>query len=712
MDLQMFPIIKLLALNSFTIFASYLIVRFALKRNETIDFMLSTLIVFLCQIVVITLVLGIVGHLTFTYLLLFCVGFFLAITMVFINKVMKADGAFDPFKENKEQVSIGWVLSLLVLTFCVGGLVSGLISPPNEHDVMTYHLFFPARWIQEGRLFVVPTFFGDIAPAYAPSNAELTFAFWSIPFNNDALSRVGQFPFLIVAILAVFLLAKNYGETSTAAVIPVTLCVLSPVVFRQGFSAEVDLAMGAAFVAAVYFLDCFRKEPSIPNSALFGLSLGLAIGIKFVAAIFCILLIVPFLYFLVRNFAKNKKATVIYLAVAGGFALLVCGYWFARNWALTGNPLFPLDMPPLFDGAYNKSAMEKSPFHIPSLQFVLPVWVAAYGLWLMVVAMAGWMGLLFLVVKKRVGGFYLYIALLPLLIAFLHFGLVPYDTQYRFLIPAVLLSFLPYAQYDTIDKIRWPVRIFWAVLLGITVIGPGFSFKLGIFPVTGSGTLPKAYVSLFIGLLLIGFGALILMRKFRIKVLARFVFVLIVLTVIGLFIMPVITGGRAKQIVAVRSNLPSEYPVHSWVWINRIREPSVIAYSGNNVPYHLLGADWRHKVMYVNTWGDVNDGFHDFWMRCRKNNDCPLPGESDKPSRIWRQEDREQWLFNLVEAKAEYLFITAMHYFEREYINHDHKRFPVENQWANSLPDVFSLVFSSDKARIYQINKISLASIQ
>jgi len=60
-----------------------------------------------------------------------------------------------------------------VLAFIVA--VGIIESPLTLYDSLSYHLFFPAHWIQEQRLSIVPTPFGDPAQAYQPANGELFF---------------------------------------------------------------------------------------------------------------------------------------------------------------------------------------------------------------------------------------------------------------------------------------------------------------------------------------------------------------------------------------------------------------------------------------------------------------------------------------------------------------------------------------------------------
>ena len=87
----------------------------------------------------------------------------------------------------------------------VGGLLSFALAfamthaPLTLYDSLSYHLFFAARWVQDHAITIIPTPFSDEAQAYTPGNGELFFAWLMLPIHSDALARMGQFPFGLLA---------------------------------------------------------------------------------------------------------------------------------------------------------------------------------------------------------------------------------------------------------------------------------------------------------------------------------------------------------------------------------------------------------------------------------------------------------------------------------------------------------------------------------
>ncbi len=59
-----------------------------------------------------------------------------------------------------------WLSPRAVVAIVVGyGLIH---SPLTAYDSLSYHLFLPARWLQEHGLSIIATPFSDEAQAYAP----------------------------------------------------------------------------------------------------------------------------------------------------------------------------------------------------------------------------------------------------------------------------------------------------------------------------------------------------------------------------------------------------------------------------------------------------------------------------------------------------------------------------------------------------------------
>jgi hypothetical protein len=177
---------------------------------------------------------------------------------------------------------IVWVIPPLVLF--VG--CYGLTHPPVAYDSLTYHLFFPARWLQDGRLSIIPTPFGDQAPAYAPSNAELFYLWLMMPFHGDLLARVGELPFYGVCGAAIYGIARACGASAAASSCAAGFFLLARPIVDQAVGADVDLIFAAMLLSAVYFGVTASQTGRRSDIILFGVSIGLCLGTKFLGVIY------------------------------------------------------------------------------------------------------------------------------------------------------------------------------------------------------------------------------------------------------------------------------------------------------------------------------------------------------------------------------------------------------------------------------------------
>ena len=135
------------------------------------------------------LVLGGLGYLTLT---MFCVlGVAALAASAFLTP--SSDSAFTAPDPAALAIPVVALLAAL-LAFMVG--FGATHSPLTLYDSLSYHLFFPARWLQDHRLSIIPTPFSDVAQAYAPANGELFFLWLMLPFHGDLLARIGQLPVL------------------------------------------------------------------------------------------------------------------------------------------------------------------------------------------------------------------------------------------------------------------------------------------------------------------------------------------------------------------------------------------------------------------------------------------------------------------------------------------------------------------------------------
>ena len=219
-----------------------------------------------------TAVLGLIGHLNVASLMLTAVVLHVVSRRLSMPRFQAKDG------------SRRWRSLRLVALFSTLPAALDLLtrwpSPPVAWDAMTYHLYLPARWLQEGRLFHVPTVFSDNAAAFAPQNGALFFAWQMALSRRDATINVSQFFCLLLLALALYRLSRHLGVSrEPAALAALTLLWLEPL-RRLTFSANVDVFMIAFWLASLYWLLLALRRPSLGTISAAGLAAGLAAGTK------------------------------------------------------------------------------------------------------------------------------------------------------------------------------------------------------------------------------------------------------------------------------------------------------------------------------------------------------------------------------------------------------------------------------------------------
>src|SRR5439155_306407 len=94
------------------------------------------------------------------------------------------------------------------------------------------------------------------------------------------------------------------------------------------------------------------------------LAAGAALGTKYVAILF-----VPWLVAVAVVLAWRSLPRWRHLMIFAVCLLLPCAYWYLRNFAWTGNPLYPLNVDlfgiPILRGWYTRETMYTSEYHIP-----------------------------------------------------------------------------------------------------------------------------------------------------------------------------------------------------------------------------------------------------------------------------------------------------------------------------------------------------------
>ncbi|HWF86672.1 MAG TPA: glycosyltransferase family 39 protein, partial [Vicinamibacterales bacterium] len=235
-------------------------------------------------------------------------------------------------------------------------------SPLTLYDSLSYHLVFPARWLLDHRLSIVPTPFSDEAQAYAPANGELFFLWLMLPFHGDVLARIGQLPFYLLGGVVLYALARRAGATPAHAIYPPLFYFFTRPIVEQALGADVDLICWSLFLASMYFAASAADRDQPRDWCLWGVSVGLYCGTKYVALVYAPILVA----FAIQRGLRRRMAW----ALPG--ILIFAAPWYVRNWIVGGSPIYPSSIAvagfTLAQGAYSRHAMLHSAFHTTNVR--------------------------------------------------------------------------------------------------------------------------------------------------------------------------------------------------------------------------------------------------------------------------------------------------------------------------------------------------------
>ena len=263
-----------------------------------------------------------------------------------------------------------WLAAPFALAIMLGGML-----PPVEFDVREYHLQVPKEFFQQGHVGFLPhNVYGNM-----PMGTEMLSLLAMVLTGDWWLGALaGKTVIAAFAPLTALGLFAAGGRfiSPTAGVVAAVVYISTPWIANVSSLGLVDGAVACYLLLAVYALllqkkgvrPLFRPEgPAtddaekgrVPFFLLAGYLSGGAVSCKYPAILFVVVPLTVWILF--DNWRGSKKVSGTFSAehppgpahkrfltpffAAGVFLLVVlvgCGLWLGKNWALTGNPTYPL----------------------------------------------------------------------------------------------------------------------------------------------------------------------------------------------------------------------------------------------------------------------------------------------------------------------------------------------------------------------------------
>lgn len=659
------------------------------EKNESGKKIISTFIIYISIITILEIFLGIIGQLNYTSVLI--TTYLLSFLIILLNRKNTITYNKSLFKPN--------LLTILVFTpFIIIFILrafNAIIQVPLEYDSLAYHLPFMAEWLQTASIKSV--YYSAFASpiGYYPSNHELLDLWLALPFKNDFLINLINFPIIIILIISLWEIFKTLKIDKTIRIFSIASLVYIPIFLRQIGLPLVDIFFCTTFSIAIYYLiKNYQEKENTSNLIIFGLAIGLFIGTKYLGIVYSA---IPLIIFFLINILEKKL--IKKLLITSVCILLTGSFFYIRNFIDSGNPLFPTEIilfgkqifqgyPNMNDKITNTSILNnihtlsdikfatKTYFHMTGYNFRL------YALLLI--------PLTILTFKKINNEKKLLITIIFSTIAYFYLYLIsPYSWRdftpnIRYSMPFLLL--LTICSSIFINKIKHKTIFYLLISLGIThtiiflifftpehilhndkIIIDLLSIKenliqFAIFCITIS-------ISMF----------LIFINSKKIKT--------IIITVI------IISSSYLAYFSINTRNKYAEYFYNTiyqqdkklkelseaFIWLNKNTNAKRVAYTGFNFHYPLYGENINREVNYIN----IND--------CKN---CRYVNYKNSPQSIRTKPNENAWLNNLKIANKEYIIISSKFAIELQMF---------EKEWINKNPNNFKLIYHNDTAEIYKI---------
>jgi hypothetical protein len=252
-----------------------------------------------------------------------------------------------------------WLCWLLLALPYVAIMLLGAMLPPWDYDVREYHLQAPKEWFQNGRI----DFLSHNIYANMPLGSELT-ALWGMALagGKDAWWWGAMAGKTVMACYSLFAAAALFAfgrriHSLAAGVIAGVLYLTAPWICALGTAGYNEGPVALYALLAIFALWLATDGQNASHASRFillaGFCGGSAIACKYPPLLFVVIpLAVWSLVIGHWSFAallRPTRSAPLHASLFLIAALAACGLWFAKNWAQTNNPTYPL-LYSVFDG--------------------------------------------------------------------------------------------------------------------------------------------------------------------------------------------------------------------------------------------------------------------------------------------------------------------------------------------------------------------------
>ena len=226
-------------------------------------------------------------------------------------------------------------LSIIVIILMIL-LITGIMSPPNIHDVLVYHMPRVAHWIQNQSVAHYPTTI--VYQLFHPPFAEYNLLHWTILLGNDYLSAFHQWYGLVLTLIVVGATAKELGADKKGQWFSSLFVITLPIIVLQTASAKNDVFLGYLIAALTYFVvKAAKRQLGFLDWVGAAITVGLGILTKGNYAFYALPLLI---WLLVSVIKKTGVKSAFKFALLGLLIVVILNsaFW-TRNIQVFGGPM-------------------------------------------------------------------------------------------------------------------------------------------------------------------------------------------------------------------------------------------------------------------------------------------------------------------------------------------------------------------------------------
>jgi hypothetical protein len=216
----------------------------------------------------------------------------------------------------------------------LAALLMGTFSPELGGDALCYQLNLPKIFLRAGSLTPDPLDYNSYFPLLM-NNLYLI----GLATGGVFAAKAAHFFCSFLLFLAVKRFLEIETHNRNLAYFMALVVWTTPTVFNLASTTYIDVGLGFyTFMAVMIFTEALVTEEK-SDFFVSGLLAGCGMAIKYLCAISVVGLAAIACYRLISR--RRWRLCCSGAVYFGAGALVACGYWFLRNWGLTGNPFFP-----------------------------------------------------------------------------------------------------------------------------------------------------------------------------------------------------------------------------------------------------------------------------------------------------------------------------------------------------------------------------------